>query len=317
MGRMRVRVGVGAVLAVLLASCGSSSEPVATGASAQVREIRVPGGGDQVIIDQDDTVWILGGEDRVLVAIDRHGMTYESSLGDAGLVGDALAEASTGGVVHAQAACPSSDDDGSGGICDGAQLVTRVLTLEAGEIVEDAWTDPAPVVDPTAVTVASSVDGPLTFTSGATVVSESGSITLDHGERSSACATADGLYAFRTFEVDVDDTPDLDSIDLTTPIPAALDRFVDGTWQPVSGSDTTYRQDDSWSVDTRCGPNGPEIGAESSPATQRWDGEAWIEGTGDQVERPPTGTFATNGNVTVVCRNDPSSDGPCFVWTAP
>ena len=161
--------------------------------------------------------------------------------------------------------------------------MTRTLALEDGDIVENEWKAPAPVLDPTAVTVGASVDGPLTFTSGATVVSEAGSITLDHAERSTVCATSDGLYAFRTVEGDAAGTPDLDSVDLASPIPAALDRLVDGRWEPVSGSETTYRQDDSWSVDTSCGSRGPEIRAASSPALQWWDGDTWVAGTEEGV----------------------------------
>jgi hypothetical protein len=249
---------------------GATSSTTTTAASAGVRTFS---GSGLLAVDATGRVWTFDSQTRVLVAHRPDGSDVATTVDPSGRAAEALST-DDGGVVVARIECSTTTASPSEA-CDGATLVTERFELAGDEITTAPWAPPAPVADPTAVSMISATGAPLAFESGTTVVSKARAVSWSPADRGRACWTEAGLLAVNDGDDDLSH-PDLSEIDPDEALHLSLEQYQDdGSWRAVPRSETTYTQNESWSVNNRCGVSGPEIGPDAAPATQHWTGDRW------------------------------------------
>jgi len=278
MGQPRSLV-VAIVVVLLGAGCGSeAADRIESGRST-------PEGGEQslevdgltdVAVDGAGMVWLLEsvGDRQVVRAVDSTGATRTVELGGAwtsmpDTFRPSMAVADDG-VVVAELRCgvePATER------CSEPTLVTHQVSVEDDHLVAGEWVAPVEVTVPEAVQALGG-DGRLAFRVGTTVVDASGS--LDTGAPVTACPAADGWVG-----VVVDDgvAGGPGSIDTSTIGEAALaltvERWGDGSWHRVPGSDVSVAWSVERPVDVRCGRSGPVVATDGQVADLAWDGTGW------------------------------------------
>ncbi len=274
-------IGLLVTLGLVIAGCGSTPNDTTDAADEAETRIRrsEPSLVTEAAVDPAGTVWILGQRDGNLV-LSAHplGETGATStdLGPTaryGSIGIVLVADDRSGVVVGTVRCASGEGDPE--VCGDAQLTTEHFTLDDDRITTAPWTDPAPVSEPTAVSVAGRGPGALAFRSGEVIVTTDGAVPAGPEPSSRVCVQDGNFVAVESVGDDEPATPEMP--ETGDSVVARLHHYEGGDWRVIEGSETSFAWHAEQVQDFRCGPDGVEIAEEGQPARSFWDGTSWHE----------------------------------------